>query len=194
MPRNNEDFQVGHRGSHQPSIEGPRLHNLIEGDFYPKDSYENLHHFHGSDTTRRIIKSVRGNPDAMVTIHRAVPAQSNDRQWLEPKLKDAQKEHAKFLKTGVLPEYAQHMRMQPDEYHNWVTGNISDMQEKLNSLSKSPVKDINHGDWVTLDRNYAQQHAEGREGKWKIISKTVPAKHIRNDGNDLNEWGYFPHA
>ena len=190
MPRNNEDFQ--YRGSHQPSAEGPRLHNLTENEYYPKDAYESLHHYGGSHTSRNIVRQVRGNPNAMVTIYRAAPKEGTERQWLVPKLNEAVQEKRDVLRTGELPEWAHHIfKGSHDKYHEWVDSNISDMSEKINSIKPQPVKSINHGDWVTLDRNYAKTHAEGREG-YHILSATVPASHVRNDGNDLNEWGYFP--
>jgi hypothetical protein len=64
--------------------------------------------------------------------------------------------------------------------------------------------EINHGDWVTLNRSYAEQEARSvnntSERNWKgpnhpdrahIWSTVVPAKHVRSAGNSLMEWGYF---
>ena len=47
---------------------------------------------------------------------------------------------------------------------------------------------INTGDWVTLSRDYAEQHAAG-EG-WPVIYADVPAHQVFTDGNDLAEFGY----
>lgn len=44
------------------------------------------------------------------------------------------------------------------------------------------------GDWVTLSRSYAQDHARANGG-YAVIKATVPAKHLWTDG-DYNEWGY----
>lgn len=55
------------------------------------------------------------------------------------------------------------------------------------------VKDINPGDWVAINRDYAKWHGESNLGnKFTILKKTVPAKHIINPGDSPSEWGYFP--
>ena len=63
-----------------------------------------------------------------------------------------------------------------------------------NNLPSRPTKHkINAGDWVTPSRSYAKEHGEGNlNNKFKIISKTVPAKHLHTDGNSIHEWGYHP--
>lgn len=54
--------------------------------------------------------------------------------------------------------------------------------------------DINPGDWVAISREYAKEHGEGPlRGNYKILSKVVPAKHVRTDADSISEWGYFPH-
>jgi hypothetical protein len=181
--------QFSHRGSHQPSAEGPRLHDLLENGYYPKDVYETLHHYHGSDATRRLIRQHRGNPNAMVTIYRAAPKDASRLQDLIPKLQEVKEDHDNFLKTGKVPEWW--VNTSPDEYHSFLKRNLSDLKDAVASTKSEPVTGINHSDWVTLDRSYAEGHAEGREG-YQVLSMNVPASHIRNDGNDLNEWGYFP--
>ena len=59
------------------------------------------------------------------------------------------------------------------------------------------ITTINAGDFVTLSRAYAEMHGAsgyGRDGTdaGKILSKTVKVKDLLSDGNDLNEFGYFP--
>ena len=111
------------------SPSGPRLYApgpQFAGDDYGKANAESY----------RIIKSVKGNPDAEVTIYRAVP---ND------------------------PE----------------------------------ITTINEGDFVTLSKTYAELHGAsgyGRSGDeaGKVISQKVRVKDIYWDGNDVNEFGYFP--
>ena len=54
------------------------------------------------------------------------------------------------------------------------------------------VSDINSGDWVTPSLTYANNHNQNYfEGKGRVISKTVPASHLRSNGNPT-EWGYWP--
>jgi hypothetical protein len=56
------------------------------------------------------------------------------------------------------------------------------------------VKDINPGDWVTVNKNYAKQHGSSwvDDGSYEIIEKKVKAKDIFTDGNSIHEWGYNP--
>ena len=55
------------------------------------------------------------------------------------------------------------------------------------------VKDINPGDWVAINRQYAQEHGESHlDNKFHILRKTVPAKHIVNPGDSPSEFGYHP--
>ena len=59
------------------------------------------------------------------------------------------------------------------------------------------ITKINRGDFVTLSPKYAELHAAsgyGRDGDapGKVISMQVKVKDIYWDGNDVNEFGYFP--
>ena len=63
------------------------------------------------------------------------------------------------------------------------------------------VNVINEGDFVTLSPQYAKIHAEQyvdtfhrgvRNTKAHVISKKVKVKDVYWDGNDINEFGYFP--
>jgi hypothetical protein len=115
-----EDFYTG---------QGMRLYAQgpsFEGDEYGlanQESYE-------------IITSVKENPDAEVTIYRAVP-------------------------------------------------------------DEDAITTINPGDFVTLSPTYAKLHAAsgyGRSGDeaGKVLEQKVKVRDIYWDGNDVNEFGYFP--
>lgn len=59
------------------------------------------------------------------------------------------------------------------------------------------ITTINKGDFVTLSKKYAEIHAAsgyGRNGDeaGKVISQKVKVKDVYWDGNDVNEFGYFP--
>lgn len=59
------------------------------------------------------------------------------------------------------------------------------------------VTTINPGDWVTLSRKYAVDHAQGwvyqHEGApGVVLAMKVPASTLFTDGNSLNEWGFDP--
>lgn len=52
---------------------------------------------------------------------------------------------------------------------------------------------INAGDWVTVNPNYAKRHGESvLEGKYKILSSKVPAKHVYTNADSIHEFGYDP--
>ena len=56
------------------------------------------------------------------------------------------------------------------------------------------TKEINSGDWVTLNKHYAKSHGDSwvNGGEYDIISKKVKAKDIVTDGNSIHEFGYDP--
>lgn len=52
---------------------------------------------------------------------------------------------------------------------------------------------INRGDWVTLSKDYARQHAmrdDTAANDWPIVYADVPAGTVLSDGKDLDEYGY----
>ena len=55
----------------------------------------------------------------------------------------------------------------------------------------SKITEINSGDWVTTNLQYAHDHGERFDGH-KILSKRAKAKEIFTDGNSFNEFGYHP--
>lgn len=49
---------------------------------------------------------------------------------------------------------------------------------------------IGNGDWVTTSKQYAQMHGNNAlDGKFKIVSRMIPAKHLYNNGDSIHEWG-----
>jgi hypothetical protein len=52
---------------------------------------------------------------------------------------------------------------------------------------------INPGDWVSINRNYVKDHGENELcGQYKILKKTVLAKHLYTNGDSIHEYGYHP--
>lgn len=115
-------------------------------DIYPDDIYNPStawrYYGHGGDSvnmdkkTAQIISKYKNNPEAEVTIYRAVP---------------------------------------------------------------KGVKNINSGDWVTVNKDYAASHGKahiyqglsgGGKKEFDIIEKKVKAKNLSTDGNSIHEWGY----
>ena len=108
---------------------GPRYY--APGPSFPGDEFGRA-----NQESYRAIRAVRGNPDATVTIYRAVPDDPS-------------------------------------------------------------ITTINEGDFVTLSRTYAEMHGAsgyGQRGEdaGKILEQEVKVKDIYWDGNDVNEFGYFP--
>jgi hypothetical protein len=53
--------------------------------------------------------------------------------------------------------------------------------------------EINPGDWVTVNRNYAVDHGEtALRGDYKIIEKEVTAGDVFTNGDSIHEFGYSP--
>tara|TARA_B110000908_G_scaffold172331_1_gene239099 strand:+ start:529 stop:1848 length:1320 start_codon:yes stop_codon:yes gene_type:complete len=53
------------------------------------------------------------------------------------------------------------------------------------------VDNINNGDWVTINKEYAKRHGDNHlDGDFKILEKQVPARELFTDGNSLHEFGY----
>lgn len=79
-----------------------------------------------------------------------------------------------------------------------------DMELYIYRAVPEGVTEINPGDWVTLDRDYAELHGEGsmggwwdKDGEWKpnpysIIRRKVRAGELRWPADSLAEFGWFP--
>ena len=131
-------FESDYRGVHRPASreEGHKNSGDDPTDIYPEDVYgENGARYYGDgiandNVTIAIMRSMRGNPDKVVKIYRAVP-------------KD--------------------------------------------------VEEINPGDWVTINKEYAKYHGYRHIGDdYKIIAKEVKASEIFTGGESIHEWGYDP--
>jgi len=123
-------YRLSHTAPRDDGYSNPidRLADSFGDDVYDHPEY------YGSgecdEETMQQIQFVRGNPDALVTVYRAVPP---------------------------------------------------------------GVKEVNPGDWVTLSRAYAEQHAMDDTDPakdWPILAHQVPASSVFTDGNDLAEYGY----
>jgi GNAT superfamily N-acetyltransferase len=139
-----EDYWGGHRPGSPSDDEGTAApaHELTQGGVYPHDVYDKPHLFGGGEglyggpkafkETVRTLRSIRGKPDAPVTMYRSLP-----------------------------PEHAH--------------------------------KGFRTGDWTSVHGDYARGHGlhnTDEHKDWPVIKATVPAKHLFNDGNSLDEFGY----
>jgi len=129
-----QDYRIQHRAPTSES--GAPLHSLTDNGYYPDDVYSrNGPRFYGTgDASKdakafRIVNAYKGEPDAPVTIYRAVPSD---------------------VDAGINP-----------------------------------------GDWVTIVREYAEDHGNSVfDGDYKIITKQVKASQIFTNGDSIQEWGY----
>ena len=52
-------------------------------------------------------------------------------------------------------------------------------------------REIHPGDWVTMSKQYAVEHAKSSGGgNMHVVTGWAKAKDLHNDANDLREWGY----
>jgi len=59
------------------------------------------------------------------------------------------------------------------------------------AVPKNSQNFLQHGDWVTTDRQYAIDHGKGAlNGDYRVISEKVPARSLVTDGNSIYEFGY----
>jgi len=53
--------------------------------------------------------------------------------------------------------------------------------------------EINPGDWVTINKDYAKHHGYSQlDDNYKILEKVVKASDLYTDGNSIHEFGYNP--
>jgi hypothetical protein len=97
----------------------------------------------------------------------------------------------------------------PKGYQYYGTGNLFDKKafdianrfkgkpdatvEIYRAVPKGVSDEINPGDWVTLTKDYAEEHGQGPlKGDYKIIKKKVKASDIYTNADSIHEWGYDP--
>lgn len=60
------------------------------------------------------------------------------------------------------------------------------------AIPENISSEINTGDWVTINKNYAIEHGESQfDGKYKILEKIVKAKEVFTNGDSIHEYGYW---
>ena len=97
----------------------------------------------------------------------------------------------------------------PKGYQYYGTGNLFDKKafdianrfkgkpdatvEIYRAVPEGVSDEINPGDWVTLTKDYAEEHGQGPlKGDYKIIKKKVKASDIYTNADSIHEWGYDP--
>jgi len=181
-----------YRGSHSaPGKEGNApLYNLTHNQVYPDDIYSNMHQYRTGDNSdfesMSVISSAKNRPNKMVKIYRAIP----DNLTAKDRAKKISKKMQWMIDYYKIPKDANPNDSWDDHYQKLKDQHDNELRNE--PVGEKPIK-INPGDWVSISKKYAMDH--GRDnlgGNFKIISKTVPAKHLHTDGNSFAEWGYNP--
>jgi hypothetical protein len=186
---NIEDYRGVH---HAPGKDnGAPLYDLTK--IYPDDIYgPDAIRCYGSGydmldkVSMYILHAAKGRPNKQIRIYRAVPTIVTN----QDKINDLEKQKAYILKYGKLPP-ATHTKHNRSDYYEIISNEL----EKLKALPLEPSKSIqiNPGDWVTINKEYAKEHGESTLlGRYKIISKVVPAKTLFTTADSIHEWGYDP--
>lgn len=132
-----------------------------------------------------VIQSLKGRPNAEVTIYRSIPKIISQSERIEEL--EAQKRY--ILKTGKLPKGIDNWE-NSSKYYDF----ISDEIDRLKSIPEKEEKkgiSINDGDWVTTIKQYAIDHGKSHlNGKYRILSKKVKAKNVYGNGDSIFEFGY----
>ena len=124
-------------------------------------------------------------------------------------------EHQAPMRDGNAPAFNLAGDIYPDDIYSsnavqyYGTGNQSmdkDTMGLLQSLRGQPdadvkiyravpkgVDDLNAGDWVTVNKQYAQDHGEAAlGGDFDIVERKVKASEIFTNGDSIHEFGYDP--
>jgi len=186
-------IDISYRGEHTaPDSRDAPLYDLTMNGVYPADVYTHQRYYTqepSESVSWAVVNLHKGKPNARVKIYRAVPTVMTPQEELNL-IKDRKKY---ILRHGRLPPGVNTSKSQSQYYDE-----LCDRERELESTAApTPVQQtlINPGDWVSIDRAYAVSHGEdnlGGKGRYRIISKTVLAKHLFTDGNSIVEWGYSP--
>lgn len=95
------------------------------------------------------------------------------------------------------PEYYHHGSEHYDRSIDVIMRTKGDPEARVRIYRAVPDRalGINAGNWVTPSKTYAAEHGAHPTDPaqdWPVISKLVYARDLRTEGNDVNEWGYFP--
>jgi hypothetical protein len=177
----NYDYRMEHTA---PSEKDSPLYDMTLNNIFPKSIYEELGKgYYGDASLERYIYSFKNKKYKKLKIYRAVPLTNE-----EIEIKKIKKQI-----TPLIIEYWEKLILSPKEIEERQIkiSNYNDQIKSLKKLNKSITK-INSGDWVTLTLSYAKEHGESNLNEdFKILTKTVAAKNVFNDGNSLEEWGYI---
>lgn len=190
---NEDDYQGQHSAPH--TEDNSPMYDL--SDIYTNNAAKYFKHYGDNRDygTINIIQSARNKPNKPIKIYRAVPDVNYNNNLKLKELNNIISYHHKF---NFFPVNNEIINSLEDKYKDFsyndkmkhVLDDINSQFDEIYSNKTKPLP-INNGDWVTIDRNYAKEHGiSNLNNKFKIVSKTVPARHLFTDGNDIFEWGY----
>lgn len=194
---------LDYRGEHSaPTRDDAPMYDLT--DIYPDDIYSTnaarMYAHYGDYRDQEainIIQSAHNKPNKPIKIYRAIPDINYEIKTKLKPLLDIVNYYNQWghfpMKNQIVYDLQDKYSIDDYSYDEQQKLMLDDLNEQIEKLQKQTQKQIgiNDGDWVTISRNYAKQHGESElNGKYKILSKTVPAKKIYTDGNDIFEWGY----
>lgn len=181
-----------YRGQHAApgKDDGAPLHDMTK--VYPEDVYSSEgRRIYATGEDRidsqafELIAKLRGKPNAIVTVYRAVPISPSRR------IDELEKQKAYILKHGAIPPRVRTYITNTSEYYDLISQEIEDLKEK----PKTQQLSISQGDWVTPFRSYAVEHGEsnlGGRGQYEVVKRRVRAGDIYTAGDSWAEWGYDP--
>jgi len=200
--KRNGDFS--YRGSHKaPTKEsGAPIWDVTKNGTYPQDFYDSLsrsvkEYSFGQGGEEEIISLLfflKGKPEALVKIYRAVPKQLSYQEEIDLLMK--QKRY--MAKTGKFPKDVVVRGFQsPSAYYSFISQKIEKLDDKILGGGGAPqeTKDykINPGDWVTVYKPYAAEHGRLALGNsYRIISKTVLANEVYISSDSVFEFSFIP--
>lgn len=177
---------LDYRGSHQapePSDSDSPMYDVTMTygeDIYGPQAMRLYGHRPYDNYSISLIQRARNKPNMQVKIYRAIPKVISNQE----KIDDYTKRMKEIQRRGKLPRDATNWR-NPSEYYEWLD---SEIERLMGEPSGDKVK-INNGDWVTINPAYAREHGQSNIGQFRVLTKTVSAKNLYNEG-DVNEWGY----
>ena len=177
-----EDYR-GHHEAPRPDDSSSPMYdttNTYGEDIYGPQAMRLYGHHPYDNYSIELIQRARNKPNMQVKIYRAIPKVISNIE----KINDYTKRKKEIQRRGKLPRDATNWR-NPSEYYEY----LSDEIERLMGEPSGDKVKINNGDWVTINPAYAREHGQSNIGQFRVLTKTVSAKNLYNEG-DVNEWGY----
>lgn len=195
QPQEVIDYGMQHRPSgREQGASLDDLSNIYPDDIYGSQGAQYYGHYGQNHPMDRqsvdIINRFKGKPSQQVTIYRAVPYEKTNTEKLA-KLDDEMKA---YMKRRTIPS-DDTSGLTGSAWYDDAWDRHAELEKTAEIAGDIPAEklNINEGDWVSINRNYAKEHGEAQlGGNYKIITKKVKAGDIFTSGDSIHEWGYSP--